>query len=60
MTRDEMIEYMSNLVESTPEDASMYHRMNMLLSRMERLGMVPPNQYACTNEFRFEWEPKDD
>ena len=24
------------------------------------LGMIPPNQYACTNEFRFEWEDEDE
>jgi len=26
------------------------------LNLFELLGMIPPNQYACTNEFRFEWE----
>ena len=42
MTRNEMIEQMINFAKSTPEDASNYHRYDMLLSRMERLGMLPP------------------
>jgi len=29
------------------------------LDLFELLGMVAPNQYACTNEFRFEWEDED-
>ena len=26
----------------------------------DKVRMIPPNQYACTNEFRFEWESEDD
>lgn len=27
-----------------------------LVDFIEGRGMIPPNQYASTNEFRFEWE----
>ena len=38
-----MIEEMIRFIKSTPELASDYHRMDMLLSRMERLGVKPPS-----------------
>lgn len=38
-----MIEEMIKFLKSTPELASDYHRMDMLLSRMQRLGMKPPH-----------------
>ena len=45
-----MIEEMINFVNSTPSKASDYHKMDMLLSRMERLGMKPPyNSKGLTN-----------
>lgn len=31
-----------------------------ILYLLEEAGMIPPNQYACTNEFRFEWEDEDE
>lgn len=30
-----------------------------ILDRIEEKGMVPPDQYACTNEHRFEWEDEE-
>ena len=43
MIRDEMIQYMIDFFKSTPKDASDYHKMDMLLSRMQRLGMKAPS-----------------
>lgn len=31
-----------------------------ILDRIEECGMIPPDQYACTNEHRFEWEDEDE
>lgn len=33
---------MIKFINSTPKDSSEYHKCDMLLSRMERLGMKPP------------------
>lgn len=60
MKRSEMIEHMINLIESTPEGASMYHRMDILLSRMERLGMSPPPYCKQAPVSSAEWELGDD
>ena len=69
MKRNEMIEHMINFVESTPRKASTYHKMDMLLSRMERLGMKPPlripklTEYGEPNGFNigeFTWQAEDD
>jgi len=73
MERNEMVDHMINMIESTPEEASMYHRMDMLLGRMERLGMLPPDamppalsltkratEDAVWVNTRFRWEPEND
>ena len=31
-----------------------------IMTEIEQMGMLPPNQYASTNEFRFEWEDEND
>jgi len=48
MKRSEMIQEMINLYNSTPVEASDYHTFDILLSRMERLGIL------C------KWEPEDE
>lgn len=42
MKRTDMVSGMVEFYESIPEGASSYHKMDMLLSRLERLGMLPP------------------
>ena len=42
MKRTEMIKKILDFYESIPEGACDYHKMDMLLSRLERLGMLPP------------------
>ena len=63
MKRSEMvvnlaISLMSRLPEMSKEDRRDF--ASELLQVLEIDGMIPPNQYACTNEFRFEWESEDD
>ena len=65
MTRNEMIDEMIKFVESTPNEASDYHKIDMLLSRMERLGMLPPprmidGKYPYYISDQFSWEPEND
>lgn len=45
-----------HLDSSDPEALSM---SKSILNAIEANGMIPPNQYACTNEFRFEWEEEE-
>ena len=52
MKRSEAIEEMIKFVQSTPEEASDYHKMDMLLSRIKRIGVV-------LTEFEEEEEYKD-
>jgi hypothetical protein len=65
MKRSEMLKLM---MESYAKDVP-YHedggvqmawKISRLLDDMEKAGMIPPNMYACTNEFRFEWEEEDE
>lgn len=42
MKRSKAVETMVEFYESIPEGASSYHKMDRLLSRLERLGMLPP------------------
>ena len=62
MKRSEMIDQMINFHKSTPEGVSDYHRFDMLLSRMERLGILPPaTTIFNTNDDNFPtWEDEDD
>jgi len=62
MIRDDMIEEMISFVNSIPEGASEYHKMDMLLSRMERLGMLAPAVGVGEEDdwgfldYKYEWE----
>ena len=66
MIRDDMIEEMEKFWKSIPQEASNYHVFDMLLSRMERLGMKPPyNSKGLTNygiamgDDVYTWEEKE-
>ena len=50
MLRDKMVEKMAMFNKTMPENSSEHHRMDMLLSYMEMLGMKPPhNQEGMTS-----------
>jgi len=56
MKRDYMIEEMINFYNSTPEEASDYHTFDMLLSHMQRLGMLAPSsriEYGVTDSILY-------
>lgn len=60
-----MIENMILFTQSIPENASDYHKMDMLLSRMERLGMLPPPHFGNLpkiegNDVHLSWESEDE
>ena len=48
MKREDMIEDMIKFSKSTPQEASDYHRFDMLLGYMERRGILPP--CGCTDD----------
>ncbi len=53
-----MIDQMINFMKSIPEEASEYHKMDMLLSRMERLEMLPPDHdYEGYDRDDIEYKP---
>jgi len=60
MKREDMIEEMINFYNSTPEEASDYHTFDMLLSRMERLGMKPPCCECFPGKMIMAWEDEDE
>lgn len=65
MKRSKMIELMIKLYDSTPERASSYHKMDMLLSRLERFGMSPPPHFGNLpeiegNNVNISWEEEDE
>lgn len=66
MKRSEAIEEMESTWREYTRDllsedfSGIRNGMSLVLYKLEALGMVPPNQYACTNEFRFEWEDEDE
>ena len=65
MKRSEMIRYLAKELKrkdkcvTTNIDQCKY-LVEKVLKSCENKGMTPPNQYASTNEFRFEWEPEND
>jgi len=64
MKRSEMVKLLYEAINSHMDVKMDYHvsiaAIKSGLNSIEKAGMLPPNQYACTNEFRFEWEPEDD
>ena len=56
MKRSEMIHIMIEAERDMMSYKDSNAFMSGLLKKMEEAGMLPPNQYACNNEFRFEWE----
>lgn len=66
MKRIEAVETMVDFYESIPEGASSYHKMDMLLSRLERIGMLPPENglitYDIYNNVRYcrKWESENE
>lgn len=64
MKRSEMVEEMINFYISIPNKASVYHKMDMLLSRMERIGILPPPHFGNLpkiegNNVNASWEEED-
>lgn len=57
MKRNDMVKSMVEFYESIPDGASSYHKMDMLLSRLERLGMLPPE--AADFNIGNNWELED-
>lgn len=50
MLREDMVTRIGKFLTSVPEEANIYHRADMLLSFIERLGMLPPhNQEGLTS-----------
>lgn len=71
MKRTDMVKSMVKFYESIPDGASSYHKMDMLLSRLERLEMMPPKKIKikCEDwlytgimecEVINEWEPENE
>ena len=60
MTKTEMIDVISDAILNCKGQKTIDQTSKYILKEMERHGMLPPNQYSCTNEFRFEWESEDD
>lgn len=65
MKRTEMINEMVEFYESIPDGASSYHKMDMLLSRLERLKMLPPvngiyNPMTLGRLGENKWEPENE
>ena len=61
MKKSEMVEIITKIIanmryEHIPSDQI----SEEVLYKLEAAGMIPPNQYACINEFRFEWEDEDE
>ena len=51
-----MIDEMIRFIKTTPQEASNYHRFDMLLSRMERLGMV----HSTYQDPEHTWDLEDE
>lgn len=50
MTRNEMLTVMVELYNDIPEGASSYHKMDILLGKIQRLGMSPPEVFGIKVE----------
>jgi hypothetical protein len=67
MKRNDMVESMVEFYESIPDGASSYHKMDMLLSRLERSGMLPPeaadfnigNNWGLEDKWTVEYESSE-
>jgi len=68
MKRSKMIDELLSFERTIPKEASDYHRIDMLLSRAERLGMQPPKRIVERSESAFgayvnivanEWEDEE-
>lgn len=64
MRRSEALEAMIQIYNTTPDKATSYHKMDMLLSRLERIGMMPPKLNADSRQEvyfdLYEWEPENE
>lgn len=56
----EKIVAMYLMKEFSFEKRKWYEIGEKVIDLVEKAGMIPPNQYASTNEFRFEWEDEDE
>ena len=64
MKRSDMItvirDYLDLVEDCTKDEFSNNSMAEYIIGCCETWGMTPPNQYANTNEFRFEWEPEEE
>lgn len=61
MKRIEFIEKLAKFLDTFPEGCSNYHICDMLISKAEKMGMLPPDTLA-KNGFEYEnkWEEEDE
>lgn len=60
-TEKEIIEKLAYFLSTFPEGASSYHKADMTISFLTRIGCVPPLIYdEKTEEFGNYWEPEDE
>ena len=45
MKRSKMVDIMVDFYNTIPDNSSTYHEMDMILSKIQRLGMLPPSTY---------------
>jgi len=59
MKRSEMVMLMTDFYNTIPDNASTYHEMDVLLSRIQYLGMLPPHLHTAKLTGNI-WELEDD
>jgi hypothetical protein len=66
MRRSEALEAMIRLYNTIPDKATTFHKMDMLLSRLERIGLNPPATYMKGmsevegNKVVLTWDDEDE
>ena len=64
MTKDEYSKGLVNYILKRDQHLALNRVQTEQLTKYvmiynDKVGMIPPNQYSNTNEFRFEWEKKE-
>lgn len=66
MKRSEVVNLMVDFYNTIPDDSSTYHEMDMLLARLERIGLHPPETYMKGlpevegNKVVLAWDDEDE
>lgn len=66
MRRSEVVNIMKELYNDIPDGASSYHKMDVLLYKLERLGLHPPETYmkgmpeVDGNKVVLEWDDENE